>query len=256
MEKTVTEKMRAHERGASVLAKLALSFGVTLTQADRERQLVLLSVSREIDDATLRQGFYAGMCHKALLAGEAYEEFIPKQLSERFKALYDVSDEAERRALDGLAASIVKRNAAIRSQHLERLDVTRESIDHRSKIVSFENALEDDAKYRAGMLALPLVGDPTHEAKYRDENANRVRYNAWLEDFYVAYEHLGALTHANRDRKKGRHSVDPVGGQQTSQTRLTLRSLTRCVTGGRPGTISTLLVEGTARVARRAFDRL
>lgn len=256
MEKTFQEKMRAHERGVAVLSRLAVSFGVTPTKADQERQLVLLSISREIDDATLQEGFYAGMCHKALLAGDAYEEFIPEQLSARFKLLYDSSNEPDRAMLDEFVAGIVKHDAAIRSQRLEHLDVIRDSIDHKSKISNFEEALEDDALYRAKAFALPLVGDPRDEAQYREENANRVRYNAWLEDFYVAYEHLRALAHARSDRKKGRHGVDAVGGQQSSQIRLTLRSLTRCVAGGRPRTIGTLFAQGTARVARKVFGRL
>lgn len=256
MEKPFEERMRAHERGVSVLSKLALSFGVTPTEADHERQLVLLSVSREIDDATLQEGFYAGVCHKALLGGDAYGEFMPKQLSERFKSLYDSSDDAERGMLDGFVHGIVQYNATIRGQRLEHLDVMRGSVDHKSKISSFEEALEDDARYRAKLFALPLAGDPYEEAAYREENAKRIRYNLWLEDFYVAYEHLGALAHAKRDRKKGRHGVEPVGGQQSSQLRLTLRSLARCVAGGRPGTVGTLLSHGTARIARKITARL
>jgi hypothetical protein len=256
MEKTFEGRMRAHERGVSVLSKLAMSFGVTPTEADHERQLVLLSVSREIDDATLQEGFYAGVCHKALLGGDAYGEFIPKQLSERFKSLYDSSEEAERDKLDSFVHGIVQHNATIRGQRLEHLDVMRDSVNHKSKISQFEEALENDARYRAKLFALPRAGSPYEEALYREENANRVRYNAWLEDFYVAYEHLGALAHANRDRKKGRHGVDAVGGQQSSQTWLTVRSLARCVAGGRPRTVGALLTHGSARVARKIVGRL
>ena len=256
MEKTFQEKMRAHERGVAVLSRLAVSFGVTPTKADQERQLVLLSISREIDDATLQEGFYAGMCHKALLAGDAYEEFIPEQLSARFKLLYDSSNEPDRAMLDEFVAGIVKHDAAIRSQRLEHLDVIRDSIDHKSKISNFEEALEDDALYRAKAFALPLVGDPRDEAQYREENANRVRYNAWLEDFYIAYEHLGAFAHAGRDRKKGRHGVDTVGGQGRSQAWAATRSLARCLYYGTPRASLTLLAHGSARAGRKIIRRL
>lgn len=256
MENTLERKMKAHERGVAVLGKLAVSFGVEVCDADRERWLTLLALSREIDEAWLTKDLHPGPCHEALLAGKAYGQSIPVQLSARFKALYETSDNLAKEKLDGFVRGIVRHNAQISGQSLDRSDVVRSSIDHKRKIGRFQAALEADAKYRAEILALPLVGAPEDEMLYRGENANRVRYNAWLEDFYVAYEHLGALAHVERDLKIGRHSVDTVGGQWFSQAGLASRSLFRCLAHGTPRASLTLLTHGAARVGRKMIGRL
>lgn len=248
--------MKAHERGVAVLGKLAVSFGVEVSDADRERWLTLLALSREIDEASRKGNFYPGNCRRALLSGKAYEEYIPAGLSVRFQELYANADGEPKQQLETFVHDIVQYNAALREQRLVHSDVMRQSIDHKGKISDFQAALEGDAKYRASIFALPLIGRVEDEALYRDENAKRIRYNAWLQEFYVAYEHLGALAHAGQDRKSGRHNVEPVGGQVMSQGWIATRSLLRCLAHGTPRASLTLLTHGAARVGRKIIGRL
>lgn len=258
MEITPEKQKGAHDRGADVLAKLAMSFGVTVSKEERKRWVTLLTVMREVDEAALNDSFYAGPCQKALLGGVAHDDVISKDTAANFKKLYEGSNTDEQIQLEGIVHNLAYHDAAIQEHHLEHLDVINDAIDHEEKIKAFQDALVDDARYRASLFMLrPSTDDDRNTAAdIASENVSRFRFNRWLSDFFIAYEQIGAFLHSNRDVKKGRHGVESVGSQSFSQAYVALKSLARCIYHGAPRTPAVLLTTGVARAGRRLTDRL
>lgn len=259
MEHTPGQQRKAHERGAAVLAKLATSFGVTVSDEEKERWVTLLTVMREVDEATLSDDFYPGSCHKALLEGKPYGEAITSETAGKFKLLYEASGNEERAKLDNLAHDIAYHNASIQVNHLEHLDVINDAIDHREKMKAFQATLDEDARYRADLFKLSHVsseGSTKTEGETTHENDKRDAYNLWLVDFFIAYEQFGAYLHSSRDVKNGRHSMESVGSQSFSQAAAAIRGLARCLYRGTPRTALTLFTTSTARAGRKLTGRL
>lgn len=258
MEHTPEQQRKAHERGAAVLAKLAMSFGVTVSNEEEERWVTLLTVMREVDEAALNNSFYAGPCQKALLEGVAQDDVISKDTVINFKKLYEGSNTDEQLRLVRIVHDLAYHDAGIQKHHLEHLDIINDAIDHEEKIKAFQDTLNDDALYRASLFMLrPSTDDDRNtEADIASENVSRFRFNRWLTDFFIAYEQIGAFLHSNRDVKKGRHSVESVGSQSFSQARVAVRSLARCIYHGAPRTPMVLLTTGVARAGRKLTRRL
>lgn len=244
--------MAAHQRGVAVLAELATSFGVSVSESDEKRWFTLLSVNRAIEDAWLKsQFFHAGPCQTALVSGKPYggNDGITEDIAKNYSLMYTSTSDAEKIQLDELPHELIRHLAIIQDHQLTLRDVQNRNFDHRKKLRDFQSALEEDARYRAELFALSLTESPNETT----ENAKRILFNTWLKDFYVAYEHIGAFGHAKRDVENGRHKVE-VGS--LSQAWVATRSLVRCVTHGRPGTAKVLLSHGSRRVARKLVGRL